>query len=83
MLQTYSGTLSDGRIEWDTESPSGESVRVLVTVMDPSPEHAGRGAKMAAILDKLAESDMYTRFRDPVEWQREMREERTLPGREE
>jgi hypothetical protein len=38
---------------------------------------------MAAILDKLAATDIHKYFPDPLEWQREIRKDRPLPGREE
>jgi hypothetical protein len=83
MLQTYTGTLSDGQITWDTVPPEGDGVRVTVTIQEPKAEDQGRGARMAAILDKLAASDIHKHFPDPLEWQREIRKDRPLPGREE
>jgi bifunctional DNA-binding transcriptional regulator/antitoxin component of YhaV-PrlF toxin-antitoxin module len=39
------------------------------------------GRRMAAALEKLAASGAVARIEDPVEWQREIRRDRPLPGR--
>jgi hypothetical protein len=38
---------------------------------------------MAAMLEKLAERRTFAAMTDPVRWQRELRQDRALPGREE
>jgi hypothetical protein len=38
---------------------------------------------MAALLEKLAERRTFAAITDLVRWQRELRQERTLPGRDE
>ena len=40
------------------------------------------GKKMAEALEKLAESGAFADITDPVEWQREIRKDRPLPGRD-
>lgn len=48
-----------------------------------SPESAQeRGAKAAALLEELARRKTFSEIVDPVEWQREIRQDRPLPGRE-
>lgn len=42
----------------------------------------GRGAKAAALLEELARRKTFSEIVDPVEWQREIRQDRPLPGRE-
>jgi hypothetical protein len=37
---------------------------------------------MAEALEKLAASDAFSEISDPSEWQREIRKDRPLPGRE-
>jgi hypothetical protein len=37
---------------------------------------------MAEALERLAAADALSRIEDPVEWQREIRKDRPLPGRE-
>jgi hypothetical protein len=59
-------------------------LRVQVTIEEPEPvaeEHA-RGRAMAALLEKLAARGTLSDLTDPVQWQRELRQERALPGRE-
>lgn len=41
-----------------------------------------RGAKAAALLAELAQRKTFSEIADPIEWQREMRQDRLLPGRE-
>ena len=38
--------------------------------------------RMAEALEKLAASDAFSEISDPVEWQREIRKDRPLPGRD-
>ncbi len=83
MLQTYTGTLSAGQIAWDAAPPEGEGIRVIVTVESEVPKVPFRNEKLAAILERLAASDIHKHFPDPLEWQREIRKDRPLPGREE
>lgn len=40
------------------------------------------GARMAAVLDELAEGTVYRQVKDPVWWQRMVREDRPLPRRD-
>ena len=42
---------------------------------------AERGRRMRAALDKLAAADAFADIEDPVEWQRDIRRDRPLPGR--
>jgi hypothetical protein len=37
---------------------------------------------MAALLEQLAERRTFSAITDPVKWQRELRQERVLPGRD-
>ena len=41
-----------------------------------------RKARMLDALNALAEQGAFAEIEDPVEWQREQRKERELPGRE-
>ena len=40
-----------------------------------------RGKRIKAALLKLAELKVFADIKDPVEWQRQIRKDRTLPGR--
>ena len=42
-----------------------------------------RGRRMTEALEKLAELGTFAELKDPVEWQRELRRDRPLPGRDE
>ena len=45
-------------------------------------EMKGRGQQMAAVLEKLAQAQAFAGI-DPVAWQRDLRQDRELPGRDE
>ena len=86
-MHTYRAILHGDRLEWLEEAPESQTdvpLRVQVTVLEPeSPEEGhARGHAMAAILEKLAERHTFAAITDPVRWQRELRQERVLPGRE-
>lgn len=85
MLPTYPAVLRDGHLEWGNKgapvvSPN-QSIRVQVTVLGSECLPAANGAEMAAALAAIAAADGPTGFGDPVEWQRESRADRKLPGR--
>ena len=89
MLNTYKAKLKGDHIEWAESPPpalNGGTTDVLVTIMHPSPqsadERAERGSRMRAALERLAERGGIQSIADPMEWQRQMREDRHLPGRE-
>ncbi len=92
MLNTYRAVLKGSHLEWRGESPpeiSGErAVPVEVTVLpnrrlDPS-RSPDAGERMAAALENLAasRSNAVADIKDPVEWQRNLRRDRPLPGRD-
>ena len=86
-MRTYKALLRGDRLEWLGEAPEPQTdapLRVHVTVLDqelPAEVHA-RGHAMAALLEKLAACRTFSAIADPVRWQRELRQERVLPGRE-
>ena len=86
-MRTYKALLRGDRLEWLGEAPEPQTdapLSVHVTVLDqelPAEVHA-RGHAMAALLEKLAERRTFSAITDPVRWQRELRQERVLPGRE-
>ena len=82
MSRVYEGVLKNDHIEWRGEPPpKGRPVQIQATVLEEKPD-AERGARMAASLSKLAKSGTAKKFGDPVEWQRQVRRDRPLPGRE-
>jgi len=87
-MRTYKALLYRDRLEWLEEVPESQAdapLRVYVTVLEQEPpaETHARGHAMAAILEKLAERHTFSVITDPVRWQRELRQDRVLPGREE
>jgi hypothetical protein len=85
-MRTYRALLRGDRLEWLEEAPESQTdapLRVQVTVVEqesPSEAHA-RGRAMAALLEKLAERRTFSWIPDAVQWQRELRQDRVLPGR--
>jgi hypothetical protein len=86
-MHTYRALLHGDRLEWLEDAPESQTdapLRVHVTVLEQEPPagvHA-RGHAMAAILEQLAERRTFSAITDPVRWQRELRQDRILPGRE-
>jgi len=87
MLNTYQAILRENRLEWAEKVPehlmTGQPIQVYVTVLDQPPTIPNRGKRMAEFLERLAASNAFKDIADPVEWQREIRKDRPLPGREE
>ena len=88
MQTEYKAKLKDGQVEWLGVPPplSLDGQDVLVTVLSPSEvgesERRERGAGMAAALREIAKRGGIRSIPDPVAWQREIRKDRPLPGRE-
>lgn len=85
MLRTYEGVLEDGRVRWTgEEAPAPDRpLRVHVTVLEEEPaDRKKRGRRMADALSKLADGDAFGGIDDPSEWQRDLRQDRPLPGRD-
>jgi hypothetical protein len=89
MFRTYEAILNGDRLEWSNGGPeTNRPVRVQVTVVDPildeTPEQRrARGKAMADALRRLAELGTFKEITDPVAWQREIRKDKPLYGREE
>ncbi|MBN2392453.1 MAG: hypothetical protein JXR84_17115 [Anaerolineae bacterium] len=89
MLPTYKAILRGNRLEWRGDAVNiakDRAVSVYVTVLDDTvlqtTDAESRGQRMAAALEKLAQLDTCAAITDPVAWERQMRQERALPGRE-
>lgn len=84
MPKTFKAWLRGSRLEWIGDVPElGEQMsQVHVTFLDDTPviEPKTRGKKMAEILEKLAATQVSGSI-DPVVWQQETRQDRSLPGR--
>lgn len=87
MMRTYKALLHGDRLGWLEEAPASQTdapVSVHVTVLEHEPRSGQetRGHAMAALLEKLAQRHTFAAIPDPVQWQRGLRQDRPLPGRE-
>ena len=84
MLEKYRATIHGDRIEWEGEAPRGLKGDRTITV-DVTPvekRKRANGKKAAEILGKIAAMGGVKSIKDPVKWQREIRKDRKLPGRD-
>lgn len=86
MLNTYRAILRGQTIEWLNEKPENLSrnrpVNVHVTILeDNETPLPAQGQQMAAILEQLAQIQSSFAILDPLDWEREIRQDRELPGR--
>ncbi len=86
MLSTYKAVLNNNSLEWFDPIPprlSSSKVTVFVTILDElsvkKPKLSGQ--KSIEILQKIAENGG-PGIDDPVAWQREIRQDNPLLGRE-
>ena len=63
----------------DAHRPIAKITKLEALATEPARE---RGAKAAALLEELARRNTFSEIVDPVQWQREIRQDRELPGRE-
>jgi len=89
MPKVYKAVLSGNRLEWLEDPPSnldsGQSVTIAVSILEESTSPTKRstgGQEMADALENLAASGALPDLTDPEAWQREARQDRTLPGRD-
>jgi len=89
MLQTYRAVLRGNWLEWLGAAPEQvkdeNEITVEVTILGDARAESlerERGLKMAEALEALAKVNALADITDPVAWQREIREDRPLPGRE-
>jgi hypothetical protein len=84
-MSTYTGILRDDHIEWTASAPPklpANGVRVQVTLLDDVPVVATQGQQMASALARLATNHAVANIPDPLAWEREIRQDRELPGRD-
>jgi hypothetical protein len=87
MIRPYRALLRGNRLEWLEEAPESQtdhplSVQVTILEQGSVPEERSRGQAMATLLEHLAARGALSDITDPVMWQRELRQDRALPGRE-
>ena len=88
MLYTYKAILRGNRLEWDGDMPQEiaqeRAVAVYITILDEPvmPQTPSQGERMAAALEQLAASNALAHITDAAAWERDLRQDRALPGRE-
>jgi hypothetical protein len=87
MVRTYRALLRGNRLEWLEEAPEAQtdqplSVQITILEQRTGAEEVSRGQAMAALLEQLAARGTLSDMADPMNWQRELRQDRPLPGRE-
>ena len=87
MQPTYEGVLHGDRIEWTGPAPAvpaSGTVRVQVSVLASPVEMTDeeRGRKMFDILERMAARPDSSFPEDAATWQREIRKDKPLVGRE-
>lgn len=88
MINSYRARITSEHIDWLGMPPVGlsgnKAVDVEISILSGSaqPAPVRQGKKLADILSKLAALDATSEISDPVSWQRDLRTERTLPGRD-
>ena len=82
--RTYKAILHSDRVEWLSGKPeTNEQMEVRVnTPIKRWKSETERKAALGAALEALAESGAFSDIEDPVAWQREIRKDRPLPGRD-
>jgi len=82
----YKATISGDRITWDDEVPEilrdGNSVDVIITLREkPLSQSKVNRRRAVASLQAIADRGGIESIPDPLKWQREIRKDRSLPGR--
>ena len=85
MQLTYKAVLHSDHIEWIDPPPDiADPIQVRITLLEEPVQivERERGQAMAEALAGLANISGLSEIADPVEWQRALRQDRPLPGRE-
>lgn len=84
MLEKYRATIRGNVIEWQDGGPSSaDNLDVDVTVRESAATaQEPNGRRAMAALERIAVTGGIKSIIDPVAWQREIRKDRPLPGRE-
>ena len=86
MKRAYKAILHGDRVEWLDGAPEADGpVQVYITVSNLVQSGAPKPNERTTfdILQALADMGAFSEIEDPVAWQREIRKDRPLPGREE
>jgi hypothetical protein len=87
IAQTYRAVLRGNQVDWiDTPPTRQGDTEVQITLLrpDPEPEEVTRARRQAAVaaLAELAAAGGIASIPDPAAWEREIRQDPPLPGRE-
>ncbi|HEX6749434.1 MAG TPA: hypothetical protein VF092_19215 [Longimicrobium sp.] len=86
MSQSYDAVLSGNCLEWRGRAPADDRPKAVKVIVPDDEDTAApeerRGAALAA-LQEIASRGGIRSIPDPVAWQREVRKDRPLPGRDE
>ncbi len=83
MAKIYKAILRGDRVEWlDTPLPPSPTAVEIIVIEEAAEVSTRRGHEMARILEALANVGGLSNVADAVEWQRELRRDRSLSGRE-
>ena len=87
MQTTYQAILRGDRLEWSSDAPDvapNQALTVTVTIIETAsvPAKPAQGARMAAMLAQLATLETRSEIDDPLAWERDIRQDRQLPGRD-
>jgi hypothetical protein len=85
MQSTYRATLRGDRIEWEDDVPEeirNQAVLPVIVTIAKQRDVADKtgGSRMAEALERLAQNGGVPSITDPMQWQREQREDRNIPG---
>ncbi|MBI5712608.1 MAG: hypothetical protein HZC38_04185 [Chloroflexi bacterium] len=85
MLNTYRAILDGNQLKWIDAPPpqTTKSMEVRVIMLKETTQAAlrERGRKMALALESLAKINPISDINDPLQWQRDIRQDRPLPNR--
>ena len=87
MQRIFEAILKGNLLEWANEVPKqgDEPVKVYVTLQEERSTLSAqlRRQRIVEILEKIATNNAFAEISDPVEWQRDLRQDHPLPGRDE
>ena len=85
MKRAYKAILHGDRLEWLDGAPEAEGpvpVSIIMGEEDTVGSGDNEGKSIVELFQALADLGTFADIGDPVEWQREQRKDRPLPGRD-
>lgn len=73
----FDANIEDGAVKIPQEYslPENHRVRIILLTKDGTDELIDVQSKMKAIIDEMSDRDVFDKIDDPVEWQKQQREE--------